>query len=90
MQTMKIGVVGCGNISPAYFKGCREYENIEAVACADLDQEAARKRVEEFGIPKTEVDAVPAEVESTMAEIVRFALDSPWPSPDEVTDDIFA
>jgi pyruvate dehydrogenase E1 component alpha subunit len=46
--------------------------------------------VEEFGIPQTEVDAVPAEVEATMAEVVRFALDSPWPSPDEVTDDIFA
>jgi pyruvate dehydrogenase E1 component alpha subunit len=46
--------------------------------------------VKEFGIPKAEVDAIPAEVESTMAEVVRFALDSPWPSPDEVTDDIFA
>jgi pyruvate dehydrogenase E1 component alpha subunit len=46
--------------------------------------------VEEFGIPRAEVDAIPAEVESTMAEVVRFALDSPWPSPDEVTQDIFA
>jgi pyruvate dehydrogenase E1 component alpha subunit len=46
--------------------------------------------IEEFGIPKAEVDAIPAEVELTMAEVVRFALDSPWPSPAEVTDDIFA
>jgi pyruvate dehydrogenase E1 component alpha subunit len=46
--------------------------------------------VEEFGISRAEVDAIPAEVESTMAEVVRFALDSPWPSPDEITDDIFA
>ena len=46
--------------------------------------------VEEFDISTSEVDAVPPEVESIMAEVVRFALDSSWPSPDEVTDDIFA
>ena len=31
-----------------------------------------------------------AEVEAQMQEVVRFALDSPWPSPDEITEDIFA
>jgi TPP-dependent pyruvate/acetoin dehydrogenase alpha subunit len=46
--------------------------------------------VEEFGVPRAQVDAVQAEVETHMAEVVRFALDSPWPSPDEVTEDIFA
>jgi TPP-dependent pyruvate/acetoin dehydrogenase alpha subunit len=46
--------------------------------------------VEEFGVPQAQVDAVQAEVETHMAEVVRFALASPWPSPDEVTEDIFA
>lgn len=54
---MKIGVIGCGNISPAYFKGCKLYENIEVVACADVAREAAEKRAEEFGVPQVlEVD----------------------------------
>ncbi len=52
MDAMKVGVIGCGNISPAYFKGCREYETIEAAACADLNRTVAEERAREFGIPK--------------------------------------
>ncbi len=51
-QIAKIGVVGCGNISPAYFRGCRRYDNIEIVACADINREAAKSRAEEFEVPR--------------------------------------
>lgn len=52
MRCMKVGVVGCGNISPIYLQTGRVFEAIEIVACADIDMEKARARAEEFGIPK--------------------------------------
>jgi pyruvate dehydrogenase E1 component alpha subunit len=49
-----------------------------------------QRLIEEFGISQPEIEAAQAEVEAQMAEVVRFALDSPWPSPDEIAEDIFA
>jgi len=46
--------------------------------------------VEELGVSQAEVEQAQAEVTAQMGEIVRFALDSPWPSPDEVTEHVFA
>jgi predicted dehydrogenase len=52
MEKLKIGVIGCGNISPAYFKGCKPYEFMTIAACADLDPAKAKARAEEFKVPK--------------------------------------
>ncbi|MBI3985387.1 MAG: Gfo/Idh/MocA family oxidoreductase, partial [Lentisphaerae bacterium] len=52
MKTMKIGVIGCGNISAAYFKNLKQYAILEVAACADLVLERARARAGEFGIPR--------------------------------------
>ncbi len=51
-KKVKIGVIGCGAISPAYFKGCPSFEILDIAACADLDMERARARAEEFHVPK--------------------------------------
>lgn len=48
----KIGILGCGNISAAYFSNCAKLDPIEIVACCDLDLTRAKKRAEEFSIPK--------------------------------------
>lgn len=48
---MKLGVVGCGNISPLYFKAAAFFEGVEFVACSDLDLESAQARAAEFAIP---------------------------------------
>jgi predicted dehydrogenase len=48
----KIGVIGCGNISPAYFSNLKKFPCLEVVACADLDKSRAKARAKEFGIPK--------------------------------------
>lgn len=48
---VKVGIIGCGNISAVYFRNCRSYSNLDLVACADLDIERARQRAEEFAIP---------------------------------------
>ena len=49
---VKTGVVGCGNISYAYFLGCRPYDCIEIAGCSDIDMARAEDRAKEFGVPK--------------------------------------
>jgi predicted dehydrogenase len=49
---IKIGIVGCGNIFPAYVKGSRMFPILDLVACADIDMERAKARAAEFGVPK--------------------------------------
>jgi len=52
MKPTKIGVIGCGNISGAYFKAGLTFKNLEIAACADLDLARAKAKAEEFKIPK--------------------------------------
>ena len=49
---VKVGVVGCGNISSAYFSHAPNFPILEVSACADLDQAKARAQAEKFGIPR--------------------------------------
>lgn len=49
---MKIGLIGCGNISSIYFKAGQVFKAIHIVACADLDLKRAQEKAEEFGIKK--------------------------------------
>jgi len=52
MAATKIGIIGCGNISAIYLKNCQQvFEDVEVAACADLIDERARARAEEFGVP---------------------------------------
>jgi predicted dehydrogenase len=51
MDKVKIGVIGCGNISPAYIKGCRAFNILDLVAVADIDVRRAEARAAEFNIP---------------------------------------
>ncbi|MFD2615151.1 Gfo/Idh/MocA family protein [Paenibacillus gansuensis] len=52
MDKVKVGIIGCGNISSIYFKNCKQYENLDLIACADLDKSRAEARAEEFQIPQ--------------------------------------
>lgn len=49
-----------------------------------------QRLVAEFGFSETDISRIQAEVEARMAEINRFALESPWPEADEVTRHVFA
>ena len=51
VDKVPIGIIGCGNISPAYFKGCRVFDILDLAPCADLDMGRAEARAAEFGIP---------------------------------------
>jgi predicted dehydrogenase len=47
-----IGIIGCGSISGEYASAGRRFENIEVVACADVDMARARALAAEHQIPK--------------------------------------
>ncbi len=65
MKKVKIGIVGCGNISEIYFRNlCKVFHNIEVKACADLDRERAQARADEFaGVQVMTVDELMADPE---------------------------
>ena len=48
---MKVGLIGCGNISPQYLTNLPAYPGVEVAACSDLITDKARSRAEEFGVP---------------------------------------
>ena len=48
----RIGIVGCGNISSVYLKAPGIFDNLQVMACADIDMERARRQAEKYGIPK--------------------------------------
>lgn len=52
MEKVKVGIIGCGTISPIYFEAGRKFGILDIVACADIDVQRARARAEEFHIPK--------------------------------------
>ena len=61
---MKVGIVGCGNISDAYFNGCRAFPILEVVACADLDLSRAKAKAEQHAVSRAyEVSALLADPE---------------------------
>lgn len=52
MKETKIGVIGCGNISNAYFVAGQTFRNLKIAACADLDLARARAKADEFKVAK--------------------------------------
>lgn len=70
MRRVKVGIIGCGKIFPAYVQNLVDIYSplVEVQACADLVIEAARSRAEEFGIPKAlTVDELLADPEIELA-----------------------
>ncbi|MSS72134.1 MAG: Gfo/Idh/MocA family oxidoreductase [Candidatus Latescibacteria bacterium] len=59
MSTVRVGVIGCGGIArgahmPAY--AALKDAGVEVVACADVDEGAARRLAEQFSIPHAFAD----------------------------------
>ena len=50
---LRVGVIGCGNISNAYFQHTQPYGDlIKIVACADIDVARAQAKAAEHGVAK--------------------------------------
>ena len=56
MNKVKVGIIGCGNISQAYFNGAKVFRNIEIAACADIVRAAAEAKGTENKVKVLEVD----------------------------------
>ena len=53
-----IGLIGCGNIAETYFRSQEYFNNINFVACADINQEAAKNCAEENNIKSLTIDEI--------------------------------
>jgi predicted dehydrogenase len=52
IRPVKFGVIGCGNISNAYFSATKKFPILEIAACADLDLARAQAKAEEHGVAR--------------------------------------
>ena len=49
---MKVGVVGCGNISNVYLEAGKKFDVLDIVAVSDLDLDRAKAKAEEHSVPR--------------------------------------
>ena len=62
LRPVGVGIIGCGNISPAYLKAARKFPILDIVALADLNPAAAEARGRaEFGVPARSIEALLAD-----------------------------
>ena len=66
---VKVGVVGCGNISDIYLTNAKWLNDIEIVACTDLRREMAENQAEKYGI-STVYDSVDEMLKNDEIELV--------------------
>ena len=57
-KKLGVGVIGCGNISAAYFRLAPLFRGIEMRACADIDMAVATARAKEFGLRAESVEGL--------------------------------
>lgn len=50
MTQLRVGIIGCGNISAAYLKLGPLFKALDMRAVADINMESAKARAEEFGV----------------------------------------
>ena len=60
---MKIGIIGCGAISGAYFGGAQNTNVLEIKSCADIRTETAQEAADAWGCQAVSVDALLADAE---------------------------
>lgn len=83
---VRIGLIGCGTISPAYLNAAKTFPILDFVACADINSDASSACSQKFGIPAMSVDQLLAnqEVETVLnltipaahAEVNSSAIDA--------------
>ena len=55
---MRVGIIGCGNISETYFECQNLFNNFNVVACADINIEAAKNSAEKYNVKAYSVDDI--------------------------------
>ncbi len=52
-EPVRVGVIGCGNISGQYLERARQYPILDVAACADLDPARAAAQARRFAVPRS-------------------------------------
>ncbi len=52
MPGTRIGIIGCGKISGIYLEAGKTFENLEIVACADIDIARAQAQAAHYDVPR--------------------------------------
>ncbi|CAN7334196.1 Gfo/Idh/MocA family protein [Neorhizobium sp. LjRoot104] len=55
-KELGVGIMGCGNISTTYFKLSPLFKGLKVLACADINEQAAEMRAEEYGVKAQSID----------------------------------
>ena len=63
MKPVQLGIIGCGNISDAYFNGAARSSLVKVKACADVRTEAAQAKADQHGVQALSVQALLADPE---------------------------
>lgn len=63
MKPVQLGIIGCGNISDAYFNGAARSSLVKVKACADMRHEAALAKATQHGVQALSVEALLADPE---------------------------
>jgi predicted dehydrogenase len=81
---VRVGIIGCGNISDIYVRNAKVFRDIEIVACADIDPTAAERLANKSSLRQMEVRDVLASndieivlnltLPSVHAEVSRAAI----------------
>ena len=56
MNTLNVGIIGCGNISGIYLQNIPAFHGLSLRACADIKSEIAQAQAERHGIEARTVD----------------------------------
>jgi predicted dehydrogenase len=60
-RVTRIGLIGCGKISDAYFAGCANYAFINITACADMDVARAKEKAAQHHVRGSSVNELLAD-----------------------------
>ena len=58
ISPLRIGIIGCGNISNAYLTGLRKFDVVDIVSVADLVAERAEAKASEHGIRASTIEGL--------------------------------
>ncbi|MBP2558873.1 putative dehydrogenase [Neorhizobium galegae] len=57
-KELGVGIMGCGNISTTYFKLSPLFKGLKVLACADLNEQAAQMRAEEYSVKAQSIEGL--------------------------------
>ncbi|MBP0577721.1 Gfo/Idh/MocA family oxidoreductase [Labrys sp. LIt4] len=55
---LRVGLIGCGNISDIYLLNAGLFRDFDFVACADLREEAAKKQAQKYNLQRRSIEAL--------------------------------